>query len=70
MAGSSQPPVTSIPGDIIFFLASIVILPILLSVHILTYRCIYIIKIKINLSQAWWCMPLIPTLGRQRQEDF
>jgi hypothetical protein len=21
-------------------------------------------------SQAWWHMPLIPALGRQRQEDF
>jgi hypothetical protein len=21
-------------------------------------------------SQAWWCMPLIPALGRQRQADF
>jgi hypothetical protein len=21
-------------------------------------------------SWAWWCMPLIPTLGRQRQADF
>jgi hypothetical protein len=23
-----------------------------------------------NLSRAWWCMPLIPALGRQRQADF
>ena len=21
-------------------------------------------------SQAWWCMPLIPALGRQRQANF
>jgi hypothetical protein len=21
-------------------------------------------------SQVWWCMPLIPALGRQRQADF
>jgi hypothetical protein len=21
-------------------------------------------------SQEWWCMPLIPALGRQRQADF
>jgi hypothetical protein len=21
-------------------------------------------------SQAWWCPPLIPALGRQRQADF
>jgi hypothetical protein len=21
-------------------------------------------------SQAWWCTPLIPALGRQRQADF
>jgi hypothetical protein len=24
----------------------------------------------IEVSQAWWYTPLIPTLGRQRQEDF
>jgi len=23
-----------------------------------------------NISQAWWRMPLIPALGRQRQSDF
>jgi hypothetical protein len=23
-----------------------------------------------GLSRAWWCMPLIPALGRQRQVDF
>jgi hypothetical protein len=22
------------------------------------------------LNQAWWCMPLIPVLGKQRQADF
>jgi hypothetical protein len=21
-------------------------------------------------ARQWWCMPLIPALGRQRQEDF
>jgi hypothetical protein len=21
-------------------------------------------------NRAWWCMPLIPALGRQRQADF
>jgi hypothetical protein len=25
---------------------------------------------KVGGSQAWWCMPLIPALRRQRQEDF
>jgi hypothetical protein len=23
-----------------------------------------------NQSRAWWCTPLIPALGRQRQVDF
>jgi hypothetical protein len=23
-----------------------------------------------QISQAWWCTPLIPALGRQRQADF
>ena len=29
-------------------------------------------KQKKNLlqSQAWWCMPLVPALWMQRQEDF
>jgi hypothetical protein len=27
------------------------------------------LKLK-QISWAWWCMPLIPALGRQRQEDF
>jgi hypothetical protein len=34
---------------------------------------IHIIKInplKKVLSWAWWCTPLIPALGRQRQADF
>jgi hypothetical protein len=25
---------------------------------------------KKKLCQAWWCTPLIPELGRQRQADF
>jgi hypothetical protein len=25
---------------------------------------------KISYSRAWWSMPLIPALGRQRQADF
>jgi hypothetical protein len=36
------------------------------------YKCqkMYV-NIKIILmSQAWWHMPLIPALGRQRQVDF
>jgi hypothetical protein len=28
------------------------------------------LKFKQNARQAWWCMPLIPALGRQRQVDF
>jgi hypothetical protein len=27
-------------------------------------------KKKKKTSRAWWCMPLIPALGRQRQGDF
>jgi hypothetical protein len=23
-----------------------------------------------KIRQAWWCTPLIPALGRQRQADF
>jgi hypothetical protein len=25
---------------------------------------------QINSSFKWWCMPLIPAFGRQRQADF
>jgi hypothetical protein len=25
---------------------------------------------KVKVSWAWWCTPLIPALGRQRQADF
>jgi hypothetical protein len=28
------------------------------------------ILVKTNLSRVWWCTPLIPALGRQRQADF
>jgi hypothetical protein len=31
------------------------------------YRVIPSLK---NLAGKWWCKPLIPALGRQRQEDF
>jgi hypothetical protein len=36
------------------------------------YRLCYINEAVINIyfSQAWWRMPLIPALGRQRQVDF
>jgi hypothetical protein len=26
--------------------------------------------LKINIAGQWWCTPLIPALGRQRQADF
>jgi hypothetical protein len=26
--------------------------------------------LKRKTTGQWWCMPLIPTLGRQRQADF
>jgi hypothetical protein len=29
-----------------------------------------IVPFSYNSSQAWWRMPLIPALGRQRQADF
>jgi hypothetical protein len=25
---------------------------------------------KLRIAGQWWCMPLIPALGRQRQVDF
>jgi hypothetical protein len=25
---------------------------------------------KVEVSQVWWCTPLIPALGRQSQTDF
>jgi hypothetical protein len=28
-----------------------------------------VFKIK-TVARQWWCMPLIPALGRQRQADF
>jgi len=27
-------------------------------------------KLRAEISQAWWCTPLIPALRRQRQGDF
>jgi hypothetical protein len=30
---------------------------------------IFILKLKLTAGQ-WWCTPLIPALGRQRQVDF
>jgi hypothetical protein len=32
--------------------------------------CIFPSVKKTKLSQAWWCTPLIPPFGRQRQADF
>jgi hypothetical protein len=32
---------------------------------------IILFTLKIHkLAGQWWCMPLIPALGRQRQADF
>jgi hypothetical protein len=30
----------------------------------------FIGQLRIYFSRAWWHMPLIPALGRQRQADF
>jgi hypothetical protein len=30
----------------------------------------FVIKKILHSVGQWWCMPLIPALGRQRQEDF
>jgi hypothetical protein len=37
---------------------------------IIIVMIIIIIIIIINTSWTWWCMPLIPAFGRQRQADF
>jgi hypothetical protein len=31
--------------------------------------CLELVRIS-PLGWAWWCMPLIPALGRERQADF
>jgi large subunit ribosomal protein L31e len=36
---------------------------------LVTYMPVTTFK-NLQTSWAWWCMPLIPALGRQRQEDF
>jgi hypothetical protein len=28
------------------------------------------IETSVKGARQWWCMPLIPALGRQRQADF
>jgi hypothetical protein len=30
----------------------------------------YVATFKNNIRGLWWCMPVIPALGRQRQADF
>jgi hypothetical protein len=29
-----------------------------------------VLAVRKRAEQAWWCTPLIPALGRQRQVDF
>jgi hypothetical protein len=29
-----------------------------------------LLKIQVRPGVVWWCTPLIPALGRQRQADF
>jgi hypothetical protein len=31
---------------------------------------LYQISLRLGIGWAWWLTPLIPALGRQRQEDF
>jgi hypothetical protein len=70
--GSLQQPVTPAQGDITP--------PSGFCRHLRTcdmHSCRHTYTHKINLyfkkwyeSRVWWCMPLIPALGRQRQVDF
>jgi hypothetical protein len=39
-------------------------------VHNRDYVEVFIETNKQKKSRAWWCMPLIPALGRQKQADF
>jgi hypothetical protein len=34
------------------------------------YRKYYQVSVKQKPARLWWCTPLIPALGRQRQVNF
>ena len=36
-------------------------------IYLFTYLLTYLLTCS-NTTQVWWCMPLLPTLGRQRQK--
>ena len=38
--------------------------------HYLSYSFLFVCFAVRSLAGQWWCRPLIPALGRQRQEDF
>jgi hypothetical protein len=38
-----------------------------LFLNVFNFKCL---NLKIKAARRWWCMPLIPPLGRQRQVDF
>jgi hypothetical protein len=39
-------------------------------ITVLIYKGAVLFLKIIKMSRAWWCTPLIPALGRQRQADF
>jgi hypothetical protein len=51
-------------------LVTILRYPIILSKLVWWMRKEPLKKKKIHLAGEWWCMPLIPALGRQRQVNF
>jgi hypothetical protein len=43
----------------------------LFDIHYMNHRSQVLFPFRCRLSAGqWWCMPLIPALGRQRQADF
>jgi hypothetical protein len=46
----------------------------LLKIYTVKFSSISILKKNIHIQKIhagqWWCTPLIPALGRQRQADF